>query len=132
MNGRVEAFVKNPNFGDASRAKERWPRKHGHTLRLNGFFDFYDLKTASQRRIFFEIFLVFRPGGRRDRSQLAAGQCWLQQIGGVALAGGSSGADHGVRLVDEQIMERATNFTSSIKPFKAVLEFTFDTGSGLQ
>ena len=131
MHGGGEAFIQNANFVMLLERRDN-AAQHGHTLRLNRLFDFHDLETASQRGIFFEIFLVLRPGCGGDRSQLAARQSGLQQIGGVALAGGSSGADHGVRLVDEEDYRRRRRFDFLDQPLQAVFEFTFDPCSRLQ
>ena len=67
-----------------------------------GLFDLDDLKAPSQRRVAFDIALVFGPGGRGDRSKLTASQGRLEQVGGVALAFGAARADQLVGFVDEQ------------------------------
>ena len=76
--------------------------QHDDALVLRGLVHFDKLEAPRQRRILFEIFLVFGPGRGGDGAQLAAGQGRFQQIGCVVLAGLAAGADHGVRFVDEQ------------------------------
>ena len=69
---------------------------------LVGLLDLDDLEPPGQGRVLLEVLLVLGPGGGGDGAQLAAGQGRLEQVGGVALAGLAAGADHRVRLVDEQ------------------------------
>ena len=76
---------------------------HHHQAGLLGrLFDLDELEAARQRRIFLEILLVLRPRGGRDGAQLAARERGLQEIRRITLPGRSTGADHGMRLVDEQ------------------------------
>ena len=65
-------------------------------------FDLDDLETPSQRGIFFKVLLVLAPGRRGDRAKRAARKGRLEQIRRVALARAATGADQGVRFVDEQ------------------------------
>ena len=67
-----------------------------------GFLDLDDLKPPGQGGIFLEVLFVLGPGRGGDRSQLAARQGGLEQVGRVALSGCSAGPDHRVGLVDEQ------------------------------
>ena len=75
--------------------------QHGHALRLDRLFHFHYLETASQRGIFFEILLVFRPGRGGDGAQFAARQRRLQKIRSITLPRLPARADHGVSFVDE-------------------------------
>ncbi len=70
--------------------------------RLIRLLDLDHLEPARERRILFEILLVFGPGRCRDGAQLAARQRRLQQICPITLSGGPARADERVRLVDEQ------------------------------
>ena len=82
--------------------------------------------------VLLEILLVFGPCRRGDRAQFAACQRRLQQIGGVVLPGLSAGADHRVRLVDEQDDRLRRALTSAITALQAVLELALHAGAGLQ
>ena len=75
---------------------------HYDACRLVRFFDLNHLETAREGGIALEIFLVFRPGRRRDGAQIATRQCRFQKICGIALAGRSTGADHCVCFINEQ------------------------------
>ena len=63
------------------------PSQHTVALIFGRFFHFNDLEASCQRRIFLEIFLVFGPGCGSDGAKLASRQSWLQQVGGIVLAG---------------------------------------------
>ncbi len=73
----------------------------------DGFFfarlvNLNDLESAGEGRVFFDMLFVFGPSRGGDRAELAAGERRLQQIGRVARAGSSAGADERVGFVDEQ------------------------------
>jgi hypothetical protein len=78
------------------------PAYHFDAAGFVRLLDLDDLKSPSQRGIFFEVLLVFGPGRGGDRPQFAAGQGRLEQIGRIASAGLTAGADHRMGLVDEQ------------------------------
>ena len=78
------------------------PADHLHGDLLAGLLDLDRLEPPGQRGVFFDVFLVLRPGGRRDGAQRAARKGGLEQIGRVARARRAAGADERVRLVDEQ------------------------------
>ena len=69
---------------------------------LGRLLDLDDLEAARESGVLLEVLLVLGPGRRRDRAQLAAREGGLEQVGGVVLPGLSAGADHRVRLVDEE------------------------------
>src|SRR4051812_2449314 len=77
MNGSGQAFIENPYLMMLLQRRDD-STQHGHALRLNRLFYFYDLEAASKRGIFLEVLLVFRPGRRRDGAQLAARQSRFQ------------------------------------------------------
>ncbi len=97
--------------------------QHRDRRRLARLLDLDDLKAAGQRGVLLEIFLVFGPGRRRDRAQLAARQRRLQQVGGVVLARRRAGADDGVRLVDEEDDRPRARLDLLDDRFEPVLEF---------
>src|SRR5262245_34847992 len=76
--------------------------EHHHTLRLGRLLDLDRLKTSRECSIFFEVLLVFRPGGRCNRTQLTASQRRFQKIRRVVLTGLPSSADHRVCFVDKK------------------------------
>ncbi len=106
--------------------------QHGHALRLDRLFHFHDLEAASQRGIFFKIFLVFGPGGGGDGAQFSARQGRLQQVRCVSLSRLSTRADHGVGFVDEQDDGDGRGFHFLDQALETVLEFTFDSRACLQ
>ena len=59
------------------------------------------LKAPFQRRVLFNIFLVFVEGGSADATQLAASQRRLQHVRGVNCTFGSTRADERMQLVNE-------------------------------
>jgi 4-hydroxy-3-methylbut-2-enyl diphosphate reductase IspH len=65
-------------------------------------FDPDELEASRQRRVLFEVLLVFGPGCRRDRSEISARQRRLQEVGRVSLTGGASSPDQIVGFVDEE------------------------------
>ena len=60
-------------------------RQRGRFLR---FMDVHELEASRQRRVLLDVLLVLGPRGRADRAQQAAGERGLQQVRGVAGAGG--------------------------------------------
>ena len=129
--GRGQPFLENAHFvvafqygGDAA--------EHHAALLLAWLLHFDDLKPAGERRVFFEVLLVFAPGGGRDAAQFPARQRRLEQIGGVVLSRLAAGANHGVRLVDEQDCGRRRVLHFLDQPFQPVLEFPFDSGARLE
>ncbi len=82
--------------------RRRHAAHHQEAHLLGRLLDLDELEPARQRGILLEVLLVLRPGRGRDGAQLAAGQRRLEQVGGVALSRLAAGADHRVRLVDEQ------------------------------
>ncbi len=85
----------------------RLQRRYGTAQHQNGFrfvrlMNLHRLETTGQRRIFLDVFFVFRPGGRPDGAQLTARQGGLQQVGGIAGALLAACANQGVDLIDKQ------------------------------
>ena len=74
---------------------------HDDADRLGRLLDLDDLEAPRESGVLLEVLLVLGPGRRRDRAQLAAREGGLQEVRGVVLPGLAAGADHGVRLVDE-------------------------------
>ena len=108
------------------------PSQHAVALIFGRFFHFYDLEASCQGRVFLEIFLVFGPGCGSDRAKLASSQRWLQQVGGIVLAGLASSADHRVSFINEKDDRggRGVHFRDDI--FQPILELALDARSGLQ
>ncbi|MNZ71231.1 hypothetical protein D3C78_895880 [compost metagenome] len=77
------------------------PAQDVHGLLLCRLLQLDELKTAGQGWVLLEVLLVLGPGRRGDRAQLAARQCRLEEIGGVAPTGGVASADKGMGFVDE-------------------------------
>ena len=105
---------------------------HADRRRLARLLDLDHLEAAGERRVLLEVLLVLGPGGGGDGAQLAAGQGGLEQVGGVPLAGRAAGADHRVRLVDEQddrLRRRLDLVDHRLQP---VLELPLDPGPGLE
>ena len=90
------------------------------------------LEAARQRGVFLEVLLVLGPGRRRDRAQLTASERGLQQVRRVVLALGAAGADHRVRLVDEQDDRRGRPAHLRDHLLQAILELAFHARTGLQ
>ena len=105
---------------------------HAHATHLVRLVDLDDLEAPGQRRVLLDMLLVLGPGGRRDRLEGAARQGGLQEIGGVAGAGSTAGADQRVRLVDEhddRVRRRLHLVDHLAQP---LLEFALHAGAGLQ
>ena len=62
----------------------------------------YRLEPTGQRRVFLDVFFVFRPGGGADGAQLTARQRGLQQVGCIRATGLVASTDDGMRFVDKQ------------------------------
>lgn len=77
------------------------------------------------------MLLVFGPSGGGDGAQLAARQRGLEQIGCVAGASRATGADEGMRLVDEQDDRHFGRLHLVDHGFQAFLEFAFHRCTGL-
>ena len=60
------------------------------------------LEAAFQRGILFDVLAVLVKRRRAHAAQLAAGQCRLEQVGGVHRPLGRPGAHQCVQLVDEE------------------------------
>src|SRR5438445_174871 len=105
---------------------------HQDRLLFGRLLDFDHLETAGQRRVFFNVFLVFVPRRRGDRAERAAGQRRLEQVGGVARAGRATGPDQGVDFVNEQNdrLGRLLDFLDDRA--EALFEFAFHARPGLQ
>ena len=71
------------------------------------------------------------PGRRGHRTQGAASQSRLEQIGGIAGAGDTTGANQSMRFVDEQNdrLFRGLHFLNDLA--QAVLKFSLHAGPGL-
>src|ERR1700677_1586065 len=72
---------------------------HDKALVFAGLLLLDYLEAAGERGIFLEVLLVLRPGGSGNGPQFAAGERWLEQVGGVVLPGLSTSSDHGVSFV---------------------------------
>ena len=91
-----------------------------------------DLEAAGESGVLLEVLLVLGPGGRGDRAQLAAREGGLQEVRGVVLPGLAAGADHGVRLVDEDDDRLGRGLHFFDDRLQAVLELALDSGSRLK
>src|SRR6185312_5315795 len=105
---------------------------HQDGLFFRRLVDLDDLEAPRQRRVLLEIFLVLGPGRGGAGAQRAARQRRLEQIGGVAGAGGAARTDQRVRLVDEQDdrLGRGLHLVDDLA--QAVLELALHAGAGLQ
>jgi hypothetical protein len=104
-------------------------------VRGHGFgrlLDLHDLEAPCQGGVLFEIFLVLAPGGGRHGTQLAARQGRLEQVGRIVLARLAAGANHRVRLIDEEHdgMQAAPDFVDDL--LEAVFELPLHRGTRLQ
>ena len=128
---RLHRLVKDPDvvmlFEGTDEAAE-----HDHALLFRRFLNLDHLKTARKGRVLLKILLVLRPSGRRDGAQFATRQRRLQEIGSIALTGSAAGANHGVGFVNEKDDWRGRRLNLFNKPFQAILEFSFDSGSRLE
>ena len=104
---------------------------HSDGPRDFGFLDLDDLEAPLEGGIGLEVFLVFHPGGGRDRAQLAAGQRWLEQIGCIVLPGRPAGADHGVGFINEQDDRLRRTLHLGDHLLEPIFELTLDAGAGL-
>ena len=104
----------------------------GHRLADARFMQLHRLEAPGQRRILLEVLLVFAPGGGSDGAQLAARQRRLEQVGGVRAAGLATGADQGVRLVDEQDDRPRRGLHPVDHSLQTAFELALDAGAGLQ
>ena len=105
---------------------------HQDGLFLAGFADLDDLEAAGERRIFFDMLLVFGPRGGSNGPQRAAGQGWFEQVGRVASAGRAACADQRVRFIHEQndrLLRRLDLVDHLAQP---LFEFAFHARPGLQ
>ena len=84
-----------------------------------GLFHLDGLESPLQRGVFLQVFAVFVERGGTDRLQLAAGQHRLEDRRCVDGSFGSSGADEGVQLVDEQddVAAGLDLFENLLEPF---------------
>ena len=92
------------------------PAQHHPALLFGRLLDFHHLEAPRERCVLFEELLVLGPRRGGDRTQFAAGERRLQQIGRIVLPRLASRPDHGVGLVDEQMIGVGEAFTSSISP----------------
>jgi hypothetical protein len=92
---------------------------------------FDKLKASRQRWVFFKILFVLGPSRRRERAQLPARQCRLEQVCGVAATLWSARANQGVSLVDEHDDRLGRPLNLLDHRFEPVFEFTFDAGTPL-
>jgi hypothetical protein len=106
--------------------------EHDHALEFSGLLDFYDLKAASESGVFFEILFVLGPSGSSDGAEFTTGQRGLKEVGGIALTGGTAGANHGVSFVNEKDDGSRRGLDLFDKAFETIFKFSFDTSSGLQ
>ena len=71
-------------------------------VEFGGFVDHHGLEAALQSLILFEIFLIFVERRRADGTQLAAGECGLEDVGGVHGALTTTCTHEGMDLIDEE------------------------------
>ena len=128
---RLGAVVQDPHLVMLLERRDDTPH-HDQARLLRRLLHLHQLEASRERGIFLEVLLVLGPRRRGDGAQLAARQGRLQQVGGVALAGRPAGADHRVRLVDEQDDRRGRRADLLDQPFEAVLELALDARAGLQ
>ena len=129
--GIDDRFVQDPHamvlLQGADQAAE-----HFGGIGLSGLLDLDDLKASREGGVLFEVLLVFGPGRGGDRPQLAARQGGFQQIGGITASRLPPGADHGVRLVNEQDHGRGRRLDFVDDRLEPVLELALNPRPGLQ
>ena len=108
------------------------PAQHGGGQRLGRFLHLHHLEAAGQRGVLFKVLLVLGPGRGGDGPQLAAGQGRLEQVGSIVLPRRSTGADHGVRFVDEQDDRMRALLDLVDHVLEPVLELALHAGARLQ
>ena len=89
------------------------------------------LKPAREGGIFLDVLLVFGPSGGANRAKRPAGQCGLEQVGGVSGASGAASADQGVNFINEQHDGRSAGLHFIDHAAKPLLELAFHAGAGL-
>lgn len=110
----------------------RHAAQHGDGLFRFRFAHIHRLETAGKGGILFEILAIFRPGGGSDGAQLAAGQRRFQQVGGIAGASRTAGADQRVRFIDEQDDRAGGGFHLVDHLAQAFFKFALHRCAGLQ
>jgi len=95
-------------------------------------FDLHHLEAPRERRVTFDVFLVFRPGRRGDGAQFAARQCRFEQVGGIALSFAATRANQLMGFIDEQDHGHRRRLHLSDYRLQAILEFTLHASAGLQ
>ncbi len=106
--------------------------QHQHSFGFIWLVNLHGLETAGQRRIFLDIFLVFRPGGRADGAQLSARQGRLEQVSGIAGALLAASANQGVDLINKQNNRRGAGLYLVNQRLETRLKFPFHARSGLK
>ncbi len=87
------------------------------------------MKSSFESGILFDMPLVLGEGGGADESYVSAGECGLQNIGGVQPARSIARTDEGVNLIDEEDdIGIAFDFTDNF--LEACFEFSAETRSG--
>ncbi len=74
----------------------------GYGALLVGFVDHHYLEPSLQCLVFLKVLLVLVERGGTDAAQVAAGQGWLEDVGGIHGTAALAGTHQGVDLVDEQ------------------------------
>ena len=127
---RFESFVENLNFVVLFHGR----RHAAHHQDRSGFIRFIDLdglEPASQCGIFLDMLFVFGKCGSTDRSQRAASQCRLQQVGGIASPCRTAGTDQRVGFVDKQNHRFGAGLDFVNDRAKSLFEFPLHAGTGL-
>ncbi len=106
--------------------------EHQFALLLAGLFHLDELEAAGEGRVLLEILLVFRPRSGGNRTQFAARQGGLQQVGRIALPLRATGADHGMGFVDEENDRCGRRLHFVDQTLQAILKFALDARAGLQ
>ncbi len=87
------------------------------------------MESPFERGIFFDMAFVFGESGRADETDVASGECGLQDIGGIQSAGSIAGTDERMNFIDEEDdIRRVLYFADEL--FQARFEFSAETGSG--
>ena len=106
--------------------------QHQYSFRFIRLVNLYGLETAGQRRIFLNVFFVFRPGGRADGAQLPTRQGRLEQVSGITGTLLAASANQGVDLIDKQNNRRGAGLHLVNQRLEARLKFPFHARSGLK
>jgi hypothetical protein len=131
LDGRFQRFVEDLHLVVLFHGRGD-PAHHQDRALFARLVDLDGLEAAGERRVFFDVLLVFSKGGGADGAQGAARQCGFEQVGRVAGTSRTAGAHQGVGLVDEQDDRAGSGLHFVDDRAQALFELAFHAGPGLQ